>query len=76
MKKIDESLDLETKEIPVIDVLDELVFMDRRNPFREEDNNNYEIGEDNVRAATVLVFMLKAALVAMLTAAKSSQRNK
>lgn len=55
----------------------ELITMDQRNPFRETNDN--QIAEDKIRAATLLLFMLKSALVAALTAAagsRSSLRNK
>lgn len=69
MKKID------SLPKPFTDCPDELISMDHRNPFRDKDDN-HEREEDNVKAATVIVFMLKSSLVAMLTAAKGSPTKK
>ena len=48
-----------------------LIAIAQRNPFREP-NDSQERLEDNIKSATVLVFILKAALVAMLTGASAS----
>lgn len=66
MKKID------SLPKPFTDCPDELISMDHRNPFRDKDYN-HERQEDNIKAATVLVFLLKATLVAAI---KGSPTNR
>lgn len=46
----------------------ELITMDRRNPFRETNGQ-----EDKIRAATVLLFALKIAVVLQLIKASGSR---
>lgn len=56
------------------DIPNELIAMAQRNPFREP-NNSQERLEDNIKFATVLLFVLKAAMVAMIRGGSSSPKG-